>query len=420
MKRRQKDDTPKRGQNSQQIRFGSITINIYTDPKTGLHTLSATVGGKRFKINRGRTTNVRNEASKFASNIADGMPEQIESLSQKKLEYFLTLEKRMSGTPLDIAVDFFLAHQDDKLARQRVPELVVAFLAEIKPEVSMRYYGGLHADLNSFAKGFTGYISEITTKQVVDWLTARKVAPKRWNNIHGILGRLWHYAQLRHAILRKEKTILDWVPRKKSKPSAKEIYTPEQMKKLLLACDWETLPLFILGGFAGIRSAELTGQSTEYKGLEWEKHILWDKQVIIVPGHEVENDEGEREVLNQRIVPMLPNVQAWLRPYRNERGLIWKLRHSQHRTDAIAERSGVKLKHNALRHSFCTYRASTEKDLAKVALEAGNSVMMLQQHYVRVQLEEVGSAWFGIVPPKRWNGPPIVAPCSGNRKRGDS
>jgi hypothetical protein len=58
------------------------------------------------------------------------------------------------------------------------------------------------------------------------------------------------------------------------------------------------------------------------------------------------------------------------------------------------------LKHNALRHSFCTYRASTEKDLAKVALEAGNSVTMLQQNYVRVQLEEIGRAWFNIMPPK--------------------
>jgi hypothetical protein len=121
MKRRQKDDPPQRGKNSQQIRFGSITINIYTDPRNGLHTLSATVGGKRYKINRGRTTNVRNEAAKFASNIAEGIPEQVESLSQKKLEYFLALEKRMNGTPLDVAVDLFLAHQDDKLVKQRVP-----------------------------------------------------------------------------------------------------------------------------------------------------------------------------------------------------------------------------------------------------------------------------------------------------------
>ena len=72
--------------------------------------------------------------------------------------------------------------------------------------------------------------------------------------------------------------------------------------------------------------------------------------------------------------------------------------HIQHRMDKLQKDSGVRLKHNALRHSFCTYRASTEKDLAKVALEAGNSVTMLQQHYVRVQLEEGGRAWFAIMP----------------------
>ena len=120
--------------------------------------------------------------------------------------------------------------------------------------------------------------------------------------------------------------------------------------------------------------------------------------MIIVPGQEITNEDGEREVLHQRLVPLLPNLRAWLEPYRNEKGLLWKLKHIQHRMDKLQKDSGVRLKHNALRHSFCTYRASTEKDLAKVALEAGNSVTMLQQHYVRVQLEEVGRAWFAIMP----------------------
>jgi integrase len=383
--------------NSERHTFGSIRVNVYTNPDNGACIFSATVAGKRYRIARGQHTGA-GRGREIRSAHCQEQAERSVEFSQKKLEYYAAPETRLSGTPLDVAVDFYLAHQDEKLVKKKVPELLKAFLAEVQPTHSRRYYDGLHDDLDKFAGVFPGFISDITTAQITGWLESRKVGPKRWNNLRGSLGRLWKFAQQHNAILRKEKTVLDWVPTKKLKATSREIYTPDEMKKLLKACDREMLPIFALGGFAGIRSAELTVVNTEYRGLEWEKHILWDKNVIIVPGQEITNEDGEREVLHQRLVPLLPNLRAWLEPYRNEKGLLWKLKHIQHRMDKLQEDSGVRLKHNALRHSFCTYRASTEKDLAKVALEAGNSVTMLQQHYVRVQLEEVGRAWFAIMP----------------------
>src|SRR5690606_11062456 len=88
----------------------------------------------------------------------------------------------------------------------------------------------------------SGFISDITTAQITGWLESRKVGPKRWNNLRGSLGRLWKFAQQHNAILRKEKTVLDWVPTKKLKATSREIYTPDEMKKLLKACDREMLP----------------------------------------------------------------------------------------------------------------------------------------------------------------------------------
>lgn len=398
MTRRAKTTENQHGKNSEQITFGSITINVYQDPKNGVYTLSATVAGKRYKINRGRRCNLRQEAAFFADKVAKGMPERVEMISDKKLEYFLALEKRMGGKPLDVAVDFFLAHRDEELVRTMVPELVKDFLGELEPSVSKRYFERVEDELNLFAKSFKGAISEISSTEIAEWIAKRKVGNRTQNHIRSFLGRLWKHAQVKNAIPRRDKTVIDWVPTKKAPPMAKEVYTPEEMTKILNACERDLLPIFAIGGFAGIRNAEITAINTEYLGLDWEKHILWDKNVIIVPGHEVVTKGGEREVIHQRIVPLLPNLRAWLEPYRNEKGLIWKLRHMQHRTIKLEERIGFKLKHNALRHSFCTYRASTEKDLAKVAMEAGNSVTMLQQHYVRPQFEEVGRAWFSIVP----------------------
>jgi hypothetical protein len=41
----------------------------------------------------------------------------------------------------------------------------------------------------------------------------------------------------------------------------------------------------------------------------------------------------------------------------------------------------VPWRHNALRHSFCSYRLADVKSAAQVALEAANSPQMIFQHY---------------------------------------
>jgi hypothetical protein len=45
------------------------------------------------------------------------------------------------------------------------------------------------------------------------------------------------------------------------------------------------------------------------------------------------------------------------------------------------EAAGVNWKHNALRHSFITYRIAEVKNVDKVALESGNSPDIIFQHY---------------------------------------
>jgi hypothetical protein len=58
----------------------------------------------------------------------------------------------------------------------------------------------------------------------------------------------------------------------------------------------------------------------------------------------------------------------------------------------------VEWKHNALRHSFCSYRLAKVKSAAEVALEAGNSPQMIFQHYRELVTEKGAENWFGITP----------------------
>jgi hypothetical protein len=55
-------------------------------------------------------------------------------------------------------------------------------------------------------------------------------------------------------------------------------------------------------------------------------------------------------------------------------------------------------KRNGLRHSFCSYRLAITQDVAKVALEAGNSAMMIFKHYRELTTDEEAKQWFGVFP----------------------
>ena len=55
-------------------------------------------------------------------------------------------------------------------------------------------------------------------------------------------------------------------------------------------------------------------------------------------------------------------------------------------------------KRNALRHSYISYRVADTKNVAQVALEAGNSPQMIFQHYRELVQPKEAKAWFAIEP----------------------
>jgi len=55
-------------------------------------------------------------------------------------------------------------------------------------------------------------------------------------------------------------------------------------------------------------------------------------------------------------------------------------------------------KHNALRHSFISYRVADIQNVAQVALEAGNSPQMIFKHYRELVRPAEAKAWFAISP----------------------
>ena len=61
----------------------------------------------------------------------------------------------------------------------------------------------------------------------------------------------------------------------------------------------------------------------------------------------------------------------------------------------------LKWRQNALRHSFISYRLAVIQNENQVAMESGNSPVMIHKHYKQLVSSAVGAKWFGIRPDLR-------------------
>ena len=137
--------------------------------------------------------------------------------------------------------------------------------------------------------------------------------------------------------------------------------------------------------FAGLRSAEVL-------------RLGW-RSVYLSEGF-IEITSEMAKTAARRLAPCPPNLVEWLAPVRKPDGRVFEGSqpwfHEAQR-DAAA-RAGLAWRHNALRHSFISYRLAEVQDTAKVALEAGNSPAMIFRHYREVVRPTAAEEWFGIRP----------------------
>jgi len=66
----------------------------------------------------------------------------------------------------------------------------------------------------------------------------------------------------------------------------------------------------------------------------------------------------------------------------------------------ITGKAKVPWKHNALRHSFISYRVAETGDVNRTALEAGNTAPMIFSHYRELVTPQEAKAWFAVKPIK--------------------
>jgi len=328
-------------------------------------------------------------------------------------KHYYELEQKLKAASDDAtlwkAVDFYLAHHKTKKFSPHTVEVCSEKFIQsgIANELSSSQVKNLKKHCGRFSRTFgKRKIHEIDAGEIQQWFESQKdeKTGKPWQsktkrNYKGSLVSLSLYARdtLKAIPYNNEETEFQKVkvPKKQSNLPV-DIYTPQEMKRLLnkaIETDIDLIPILVLGGFMGLRPAESHGQEADRGRLCWD-HFVWNDKFLPVYGQKIKTKAT-------RDVPIPANANAWLKPFKNLKGEIWKLKKAyDSRFYKLRKEAGVGSIHDGLRHSYCSYRYRILKgNVDQVADEMGNSREEVIRSYKRNVTDRDASAWFGIIPP---------------------
>jgi integrase len=299
------------------------------------------------------------------------------------------------------AVEFYVKHHVAIGGSVTVSEAISQLLSAKKADgKSVRYLGDLRARLARFAFDFGEQkIAEIDSPEIGDWLRSLPLGPRSRNTYHTRLTTLFKYAIEQRWTLDNPVTKSTLAKTYKAKVG---VLTPQEYASLLFGASDETRPFLVLGGFAGIRSAEILRLS--WSDLDWGNRL-------------VKIDDEQSKTARQRFVELPEAALRWLEPYRGSRGRICPIGGS-HLYDRLAidrKQAGIaSWPSNALRHSYASYHLAFHNDAGKLSLQLGHmKSQTVFEHYRLRVLPTEAAIWWSIYPDQGSNVIQIPARANG-------
>lgn len=399
-----------------EIRKSSTTVKIYPVQNRGetLFMVTWFVAGKRHRKNFRDEVAARREAALVANKMSAGQS-QVLLLTSTERESYLHAKRALAriGVPLHDAIQdyvaaweilknepllpavrFYATHGHQRLAKKSVQEVVADFLKIRKQDgCSERYLQDIRSRLGRFGDAFHMGIADVGTVMMDEWIRSLNVAARSRKNFRILLVAFFNFAKSCGYLAKDATTCADALPVPKIAAGEVEIYSPEEMMRMLQAADRHTLPFLCLGGFAGLRTAEILR-------LTWE-NLKWAQNVIEIKA-------ADAKTKQRRLIPILPPLRSFLITFADHRGPVIKSINLQHHRGILSEKAGVKWKDNGLRNSFASYRLAVIKSTAQVALEMGNSPRMVEQSYLELVTEQEVARWWKIAKPGAENIVPIA------------
>lgn len=339
----------------------------------------------------------RTKYSNRKKDLEDFREECLNEASEFGAEAFVTAaeraaiveyRERLDGAGLNIRRAFDLAlERVDGLARSKpVSEVWQEYVDDRRRANRGEYYirTDLIGKLRRFADEFGDRMAaDIQAAEISDWIHGLKAGPTTKASYLRLCVGLFNFAISRdYASVNPAAK----VSRPKAITSPAEILTTEEASHLLTSVPEETLPVFLIGLFCGLRTAEL-------RRLRWED--------VDLPGGHVEVRAENAKTATRRLVEIRPHLKAWLSPLARTQGFVWpgEQQWREAREKAAKGFKGGKWKRNCLRHSFASYHLVRWKDANALALEMGHTTTsLIFSNYRELVRPEAAKAFWSIKP----------------------
>lgn len=310
-------------------------------------------------------------------------------LPQRELSDFIAAKRKLEeyGKTIGDAVEYFVDH----LERIRRCKITVAELANEVVEIkrkdgrSAKYITDLDQKLRRFCQDFgVRPIAAVAVGEIDKWLRDLNYLPKSRAQYRANIGVLFSHAE-RLGMIDRNPVLRTGKPKLVDAPP--EIFSVDELRDLLESASSvapDVLPMLAIGAFAGLREGEI-------QRLDW-------GEVDLSRGH-IEVKAAKAKSARRRIIPIQPNLAAWLQPYS---GMTGRIVPAGARRKLARVREAAKLTrwpNNGLRHSFASYRLAALHDGPRVAVELGHtSPQMLYSTYRELVLPTEAERYWTILP----------------------
>jgi len=320
------------------------------------------------------------------------------SLDQVAKEY-KDAREILGNTSLMEAVQFYERFGKTVKENKSIPAIVEELNANLKADGKSEYHlRDMKRRLETFALAFPKPIMEATTKEISEWLRQLKghnkkgqevdLAPKSRNHYRNSIVQLFNHARDHGYLPKGMPTEAEAVKSLEVVPPTNEIFTVKEIEKVLYSAPARLVVPMAIKAFCGLRTEEMMN-------LRWE-HLNLESKYIKLPAEVTKTKE-------RRLVPISDNLVAWLTPHKRLTGRVcdrWQRPQALFQAfDRHGKRQGVDVGANKFRNSYISYRVAVTHDVAKVALESGNSPRIIQREYLELATEEEGQLWFAVFPP---------------------
>jgi integrase len=293
------------------------------------------------------------------------------------------------GKGIGDAVAFYLEHLQATRSSKSVRDVADALIALKKSKG--RRPRTLHEMVNKYDRFCLTFgkrmIGELTEAEVESWLDSLNVGAVTWNNERRNLNRLWNFAVADSRSWATANVIA------KIEPKTEEELTPgiltiEQTRALLNAADESMVAYYAIALFGGVRDYEI-------QRLDW-------RSVNLLTGY-ITLETSVAKTKKKRMVPITPNMKAWLLPVARSRGPVAPDNVDEAKKQTYKRAGITTWTHDATRHSFGTYEMARTKNIGLVSEIMGNSPGVVKRHYQTAVEFELGDEFFAIMPGDKSN-----------------